>query len=526
MTNMSMVKRLLQWLASQGVQDICLCPGGRNSPFVETLSKIDQFQVHTAFDERSAGFFALGLAQKKQKAVAIITTSGTAVAEVLPAVMEAHYSPTPLVVISADRPRRMRGTGAPQTVDQVGMFGAYVETCVDLEGEFVSPQWSRHAPLHINVCFDEPLLDGAIEDLENPEPVVAVEIPIREWRDGALRASSKDQLQSAFQNFLRDKTIPLLIAGPMSKSESEVAQSFVNAWPGPVYCESTSGLRETAHPNMLLSGDRLLSKVAAEKKIDGVVRIGGVPTARLWRDLEKQILPVFSVSTRPFPGLSNSFFYCAPISQLNALSGSLNSLPKNESDLLSMDKDQQKKWAELLRRFPSSEAALVAWISEQVSDLSTVYLGNSLPIREWDLFSQRKRPFHVVANRGANGIDGQLSTALAFLSPGQELWVILGDLTALYDSNALWFWKKNPQPLKLVVVNNFGGRIFSRMFNSELFCNSHELNFEHWARHWGLESVKLSAPGAIPAGSCLIELLPNTQETNEFWQQFDSIWRS
>src|SRR5690606_31248323 len=105
------------------------CPGGRNAPFVFLLSENKNFRVHSAFDERGAGFYALGLSQARGRPTAVITTSGTAVAEVLPAVIEAHYTGTPLVVVSADRPQRMRGSGAPQTIEQKNIFGAYVESC-------------------------------------------------------------------------------------------------------------------------------------------------------------------------------------------------------------------------------------------------------------------------------------------------------------------------------------------------------------------------------------------------------------
>jgi 2-succinyl-5-enolpyruvyl-6-hydroxy-3-cyclohexene-1-carboxylate synthase len=159
MTNIALASHILGWLKARGVRDICLCPGGRNAPFVEILSPSPDFQIHSSFDERSAGFFALGLTQRNKSPAAIITTSGTAVAEVLPSVMEAHYAGLPLIVISADRPRRLRGTGAPQAVEQVGMFGVYAEQSLDLQKEFRTPEWSGARPLHINVCFDEPLLD-------------------------------------------------------------------------------------------------------------------------------------------------------------------------------------------------------------------------------------------------------------------------------------------------------------------------------------------------------------------------------
>ena len=175
MKNSTVVKKSLDWLWSVGVREICLCPGGRNSPFVVALEHDSPFQIHTGFDERAVGFFALGRAQNSLAPVAIIVTSGTAVAELLPAVMEAHYTQTPLVVISADRPQRMRGTGAPQTVDQVGIFTTYVENCVDMEGEFIEPSWKQLTTLHLNICFDEPLIDNEV--VANLTPAYSAKTP-------------------------------------------------------------------------------------------------------------------------------------------------------------------------------------------------------------------------------------------------------------------------------------------------------------------------------------------------------------
>jgi len=155
MTNVARAVAMLNRLRELGVGDVVVCGGSRNAPLIGGLTsancELRTANVFTFVDERSAAFFALGRIKRDGVPVAVITTSGTAVAELLPATIEAFYSGLPLILITADRPARYRGTGAPQTIDQVGIFGGYAAT--ELE------KWNRATPLHINIEFDEPLID-------------------------------------------------------------------------------------------------------------------------------------------------------------------------------------------------------------------------------------------------------------------------------------------------------------------------------------------------------------------------------
>jgi len=145
MSNVDVARQLLDQVRSLGVEDFCVCSGSRNAPLIAAVDRAYSF-----VDERSAGFFAVGRAKRDEKPVAVITTSGTAVAELLPAAVEAYYSGVPLVLITADRPARYRGTGAPQAIEQESIFGVYAERSIE--------KWNRRMPLHINIEFDEPLL--------------------------------------------------------------------------------------------------------------------------------------------------------------------------------------------------------------------------------------------------------------------------------------------------------------------------------------------------------------------------------
>ena len=160
MSNVRMAQEIVEQLNAVGVSEFCLCPGGRNSPFVVVLEKTNGIQCTTHFEERSASFFALGRIKNHGRPVAIVTTSGTAAAELLPATIEAYYSGLPLVLVTADRPRRDRGTGAPQAIEQVGLYTKYVTKEWDIaNGEALDCSgWEKNFPCHLNVCFDEPLV--------------------------------------------------------------------------------------------------------------------------------------------------------------------------------------------------------------------------------------------------------------------------------------------------------------------------------------------------------------------------------
>jgi 2-succinyl-5-enolpyruvyl-6-hydroxy-3-cyclohexene-1-carboxylate synthase len=146
MSNIAAAREIIERVRGLGVVDFCVCGGSRNAPLIAALGT-----GYTFVDERSAAFFALGRARRDGRPVAVITTSGTAAAELLPAAVEAYYSGVPLILITADRPARFRGTAAPQSIEQIGLFGVYAATDID--------RWNRRSPLHINVEFDEPLID-------------------------------------------------------------------------------------------------------------------------------------------------------------------------------------------------------------------------------------------------------------------------------------------------------------------------------------------------------------------------------
>ncbi len=522
--NIEAASRILSESWAAGARELCICSGSRNSPLIAVATAASGFRRLAFPDERSAAFFALGRAKATGCPVPVITTSGTAVAELLPAVIEAYYSGLPMILITADRPRRFRGTGAPQSIEQRSIFGSYCETSIDIEaGEaFDFSSWNG-GRLHLNVGFDEPLIDGEILSLD------FVEDSPREVEPAAPVDPS------VLQSFLEDHRNPLVIVGHLDQPDRSATESFLAALGAPVYAEALSGLRESEVLRELLitAGERIIARGA----FDSILRIGGVPTLRFWRDLETTHarLPVLNVSRSPFPGLSRGTTIVAALRDLLPM---LEPSRRPMDSFLEEDRRMAKRLEDLLATAPASELALFRSLSEFVPSGSHLFLGNSLPIREWDLAATRaQRDLSFSANRGANGIDGAISTFLGVAAPGRENWAVVGDLTLMYDLSAPWILAQleSDLVLRLVVINNGGGRIFGRVSalkgvqppdREKFFENGHDVSFEGWATMWRLPYERWSS---VPTSSSLpsrsvIEITPDADATAQAWKKFDELW--
>jgi 2-succinyl-5-enolpyruvyl-6-hydroxy-3-cyclohexene-1-carboxylate synthase len=506
---------ILKTLFGRGVKHLVLCPGGRNAPFLQILSEAGHpFTLHTHFDERGAAFFALGLMQRTKTPVAVLTTSGTAVSETLSACVEAFYSRLPLVVVSADRPRRFRGSAAPQTIEQKNLLKAYCPFSFDLEGEeFSLSAWDQKTPVHVNVCFDEPLTDaGGSCDFSPRSPVNAP--PASPF--SSLTESNKT-FESALKNFLSAVKKPLAVVSGSHGFPSEEVLSRLVGWNFPIYLEGPSELkgrsalkdREIYFPEKLFSAGQ----------VDGVVRVGHVPTHRLWRDLETSSLPVLNFSHTGFSGLARE----KEVFPLELLDHpALRELGhENFEEIRAREHERSLHLEELLKRFPLAEPALMRALQDHWKENEFVFLGNSLPIREWDLVA-RKAFSQVAATRGANGIDGQISTFLGHSWERKRTLGIFGDLTGLYDMNALWMLKGLSAQTNVAVINNGGGMIFERMFHADIYLNSHALSFEPLALFWKIPHL-LFDPKVNPfqgESHKMIEVRPDGRQTRGFWKEW------
>ncbi|HEX7808943.1 MAG TPA: 2-succinyl-5-enolpyruvyl-6-hydroxy-3-cyclohexene-1-carboxylic-acid synthase, partial [Thermoanaerobaculia bacterium] len=220
---------------------------------------------------------------------------------------------------------------------------------------------------------------------------------------------------------------PLVILGGLAPRHRARVREFVLALNAPVYAEALSGLREDPSLPHITAGERMI----ARGHFDSVIRIGNVPTLRFWRDLDTNDVPVMHYSDLPFAGMTRGHVH--PIDALPSLR------VERDDAFFAQDREIAERMHAILDDEPQSELAMLRALSRELPDRARVYLGNSLPIREWDLVASREsRGFEYEANRGTNGIDGQLSTFFGWCKPHRDNVAILGDLTTIYDLNAPW----------------------------------------------------------------------------------------
>lgn len=333
---------------------------------------------------------------------------------------------------------------------------------------------------------------------------------------------------------------PLIIVGGLSKEHRGTVYECLNQIPVPLYLEAPSGLRGAAGLSActLQSGASFLNEKNFRAHFNSVLRLGSVPTLRLWRDLDGRLqdVPVLSVNHLPFSGLSRektpAVGFANFFSQISP--SLLAKVDQNyAAEVLDIDRKLTLRLASLLEKWPRSEPGFVRWLGAQIPHQSLVMLGNSLPIREWDLAASfEEKGFHIEANRGANGIDGLIATFLGMALEGKENWLILGDLSALYDLNALaQTHNASSSQLRIVVMNNNGGQIFNRMFRDKNFLNSHSFEFQRWAEMFGWRYLKVTEPSATSSGFILepfptvIEIQPCQEETEKFWEHYQELFQ-
>lgn len=548
---------LLQ-LIEAGARSFVCCAGARNAPLVAALEILReafqsgpeslQLEVTSHFEEREAAFFALGRARRDARPAVVLCTSGTAVAELLPAITEALYVGAPLVALTADRPKRLRGSGAPQAIDQREIFGRQVKRFIDFEvgdslnayAELMSAEALNDGPTHVNFCCDEPLLSGVEAAVQRASNFKA-EASSRSADELAQVKPSRSQVTSNFQGLSLDaQTSTLMLVSGLQARESEAVVDFLVRAGRPVWLESTSGLR--GDPRLqhleLQGGEAVVSRAIREGRIQQVWRLGSVPTTRLWRDLDDVRSPAdtLSISHLQWSGLGRGRLivqdqWWKSLRELPA-SPPQGDAARLEAELRSASQREAARLQQLLHAQSLAEPAWFHFISEKIPSAARVYVGNSLPIREWDLAASRSPSTlrRIEANRGVNGIDGQVSTALGLASAEDELWIIVGDLTALYNLAGPWLREK-VRRLRLVVINNGGGRIFSRVFRSSpggsaAFENRHAQSLAAWGELWDLESFAVRERSAWPELNDLdhvfIEIHPDPEATSQFWSAWES----
>ncbi|GEM_PF-2348451 len=462
-------------------EKVFFCTGARNH---DLLKCFNEEKLKFEFDERVASFKALGLAKISSLPVAVCTTSGTAVAECVPAMLEAYYTEIPLILISGDRPKKLHGTGSPQTIHHEALTTScrrtFIETDFkDLESLDLT---GLEYPIHINVLVDD---------------TVPHEMELK-FHDAL----------SSFAAFVSKVKKPLFVFSHENKSMRPFIEKFTGT--------KLSFYAET------LSGGRDLSAIKTEKKLielfnagffDSVVRIGHTPLTKIWRLLEKGPLPVYHFDSRNLPGLS--FGEVLPLNS-ESLTQS-NEFWKILEGLLPYPVADETIWRldELIKKYPESEISFSQKLNNLISPDDFVFLGNSLIIRFFEL-TQTKN-LKVFGNRGVNGIDGQLASAIGLaMGTNKTVHCILGDVTTFYDLSSL---RDLPSNLRLIIINNKGGRIFDMLNLDKRIVLEHENDFKDIA-----SGLKLSYSNDLSDFNKVqvLELMPLRTQSEAFlkeWQQ-------
>jgi 2-succinyl-5-enolpyruvyl-6-hydroxy-3-cyclohexene-1-carboxylate synthase len=491
-------------LAAQGVEYACVSPGSRSAPIAMALQRHPKLRVLVHIDERSGSFFGVGLAKATGKPVVLLSTSGTAAAEFHAAVVEASYSRTPLIVITADRPPELQGAGANQSIDQQRLYGTAVRWFFDPGAPVELPNaarlWRRLAarafaeaatgPVHLNLPFREPLVPP-------PGPAPA---PLGSGGQSVTlgRTLPTTSQVAALASALQRAKRPLVVAGEMRDGE-RLAPALLRLGL-PLLAEPTSQLRRPETGASIESYEALLrAGWSLEHGPDLVIRLGGVPTSRaLNKWLAAASAPTFLIDPdhawRDQDHVATSIVACDPQPLLEALPP-LDRVAWRDQ-WVAAGRRATAAIAATLVSTPIHEGHIVRALSARLPDPAQVFIGSSMPIRAAEAFLPQARPQQrFFGNRGASGIDGLVSTGLGLAAGRVNLptVLLLGDLSLYHDMNGLWALRRHSIRATLVVCDNDGGGVFNFLPQAqhqdvfeELFATPLGLDLSQVARLYGL----------------------------------------
>lgn len=565
---------LVDELYRQGCRLICISPGSRSTPLTVAAARHPDMDTHIATDERAAAFFALGYGRVTGRPAALFCTSGTAAANYYPAVIEASVDYVPMLICSADRPPELLDTQANQTIRQSSLFGDYVRwhSVLPCPTEHVPASavlttvgqaWHRATrspagPVHLNCMFREPL--APTPDFYDPEYLNTIE----SWLNGRFpwthyhptQGVSSPPVAAGLSQVIQKCKRGVLVVGrrPTHASSASILELAKRlGWP--VFTDIASGLRFSKELDELrvpahdtLFRDEFLAQAAVP---DCVLHLGG-PLVSKW-----------------FPrwmALHSHSFYAVVASHPNRMDPShcvtqrLEASPEDFAEqLLSylpefLDADPRwlQLWADCAKTTKSTidhemkesvgfpEPKVAKTLSEQLPQQHTLFIGNSMPIRDWDLFASTGPDVGVVANRGASGIDGLLASALgAVRGSGQAGTLVIGDLSLMHDLGSLLMWKQSGLPLVVVVLNNQGGGIFGMLPISKVedvfepyFVTPHSFALAPIAASMGIKTFQSSSEqefvqhynDALASGiPCLVEVATDREENKAFHVKFSRL---
>lgn len=505
------IKNIPEICAQHGVKKVIIAPGSRNAPLIFAFTAQSGIECMSITDERSAAYFALGIAQYSHEPVALVCTSGTAVLNFAPAIAEAYYQNLPLLVFTADRPAEMIDQADGQTLRQNNIFGNYikasfdlpVETVVDADLQFSDRQVSQaidtavsypQGPVQINVPLREPIYTAIPETHSNPKIIKTLT---------ALPKIGTESLQNLKTSWLKHQR-KLVVFGVFPKNDclNALANQLANEPDVVVLAENLSNI---SGEKIITQPESLFSRINASEnqepfKPDLLITIGHSvickqlkiflrdhQPAEQWQvESSMPYVDTYKSLTTIIPGYATESVGKMPFGQTESNFASVYHLEMNRISALH---DSFVKDAEL------SDMAVTIELLNKIPTNSILHLANSTSVRWTQLFPVRK-DLTYICNRGTSGIDGSMSTAAGYAYSSQKPTVFLtGDLSFIYDSNALWnnYIGKN---LKIIVMNNNGGNIFRFIGDKELMKNSldffttpHQVKIKSLVEAYGLEYI-------------------------------------
>ncbi len=510
--------------ARAGVKHVCLCPGSRSTPLAVSFAEETRIRMWMHLDERACAFFALGLAKAERAPVILICTSGTAAANFFPAIVEAYFARVPLIVLTADRPPELRDTGAPQTIDQIKMYGDYAKWFAEIALPETNAAMLRYARtmacravgaaqqapagvVHFNMSFREPLMPLPVEisteeadreafwGREDGKPFVSITPEVRVPDASAIAALAKD---------LGGIERGLIVAGMQNDASFPRAVTELARVLGyPILADPLSGVRcgEFDRANVMDAYDAFLRDVEMVKELAPQVtlRFGGILTSKpVLQYLQaypthRQILVDDAGWNEPAQLASEmiradaTLFCDALMAKVTARTESAW-LERWRGINADAGRAVNAKIASYVEPF---EGRVFTELAELLPDDTICFASSSMPVRDMDtFFPSKEKQLRFLSNRGANGIDGVVSTALGAGAAGQgRLVLVIGDIAFFHDMNGLLAAKLHALDALIVLVNNDGGGIFSFLPQAaypkhfeRLFGTPHGLEFEHAAQ--------------------------------------------
>jgi 2-succinyl-5-enolpyruvyl-6-hydroxy-3-cyclohexene-1-carboxylate synthase len=496
-------------LQRAGLRNVVICPGARSTPLALTFAAQSELRVWMHIDERSAGFFALGMAKRLREPVALVCTSGTAAANFLPAIVEARLTHVPLLVLTADRPPELRDTGAPQAIDQNRLYGTHVKWFVEVALPEASNEGLRSirtlanrsvaltmavpaGPVHLNMPFREPLTPESLPGQRLLAPELRERAAWSGRADGAPYVAVKDAPlgiisdEDVRQLARRLGTISdgLIVVGPGVRPElAGPLLALAERLDYPILADPLSSLRsQSGHrhaEHVIASYDAFLrlDRVVARLKPQIVLRFGAMPTAKPfllylkhYADCPQIVIDGQSDWQEPTQ-YASELIHADPLNLCLAFEKILAEYVdfKRSSWLTTWQSIEQATRETLHAAIQTFESLFEGRIFTELATLlpeqATLYVGNSMPVRDLDTFFwQSEQAIHIMGNRGANGIDGVVSSALGASAAGGQkkaTVLVIGDLSFLHDLNGLLAAHLHKLNLTVILVNNDGGGIFS-----------------------------------------------------------------